>query len=100
MSADERELSETLRGNPMKRNKEVVITRDEWLEAFGTATLHPINQNALTTTELAERYGLSRRRMGERIRKLIKEDKVTVCRKTIEDNSGALRTVTAYLLKK
>lgn len=80
--------------------KSAVITRDEWLEALGVAALAPVHPDALTVSELAEKYGLSRRRMSERLNQLVKEGKVTLVRKTIVLHDGHTRRVPAYLLKK
>lgn len=72
--------------------KTAAISRDEWLVALGDAAAPP-EPNAVTIEELSQRYGLSRRAMGERVKGLVAVGKA---RRTVTVRAG--RRLHGYVL--
>lgn len=73
------------------------ITRDDWLKALGDAA-GPMDPDALTVRELSEMFGVPRKTMEERLRKLVDAGKAIRAQKIIYDSLGHPRRVGAYRL--
>lgn len=74
------------------------ITSDEWLKALGEAAT-PVDQDAMTVGELADKYNIGRFTAEKMIRRMQREGRVTRTRKVVTYTSGQQRRVFAYRLK-
>lgn len=75
------------------------ITRDEWLQALGTAA-QPTDPDALTTTEIAAMFGIARSAAERRIKDLVAQGKAIRTVKLAPMINGHSKRVTAYKLVK
>lgn len=76
------------------------ISRDEWLEAIGEASIPKDDPTAVTVLELAKMLGIGRMAAYRRVLSLIEQGKATVTQKTVAFPSGLTKRVTAYKLVK
>lgn len=74
-----------------------VITRDDWLKALGDAVT-PVEPDALTVRELSEMFGVPRKTMEERLRKMVESGKARRTLKYVRNAVGHPRRVSAYVL--
>lgn len=73
------------------------INRDEWLAALKQAEPQD-DPDVFTTDELAAMVGVKGTAMRNRIRRLLREEKVVRASKRIMDSSGRIQSVNAYKL--
>lgn len=73
-------------------------TRDEWLDALRVAehATTPEDPNALTSAELADKYGQHQGTMQKKLRRLLAEGKVARTWKYQINSAGARLKVPAY----
>lgn len=77
------------------------IKLDEWLRAIQDASNERIPpSNAVSVREFAERAGMGRSASQAKLRSLVQSGRARITKKLIMRASGAVYSVTAYLLVK